>query len=79
MDPMIDFVRERTTDLQRTAATVRRDRDLRQAPVAATVPSTAAVIPAAAPAMSAVAPASNQPDDPCQGVACAPSGVRHAA
>ena len=30
MDPMIDLVRERTADLQRTADSVRRDRDLRR-------------------------------------------------
>jgi hypothetical protein len=76
MDPMIDFVRERTTDLQRTAESARRDRDLRQAATAAVSTTIAAVT---ASALSAVAAASSQPDDPCQGVACAPSGVRHAA
>ena len=30
MDPMIDLVRERTADLQRTADALRRDRDLRR-------------------------------------------------
>lgn len=31
MDPMIDFVRDRTTDLRRLADGVRRERDVRKA------------------------------------------------
>ena len=30
MDPMIDLVRDRTSDLQRVASSIRRERDLRQ-------------------------------------------------
>ena len=29
MDPMIDLVRDRTSDLQRVASSIRRERDLR--------------------------------------------------
>ena len=32
MDPMIDLVRDRTSDLLRVAASIRRERDLRQRP-----------------------------------------------
>jgi hypothetical protein len=37
MDPMIDFVRDRTIDLQRVADDVRRERDLRPTEPAAAV------------------------------------------
>jgi hypothetical protein len=82
LDPMIDFVRERTTDLQRTAETVRRDRELRQmatATPAASAATTLAGEPITAPVLATVATSTGQRDDPCQGVACAQSGVRHAA
>ena len=43
MDPMIAFVRDRTTDLQRIADDVRRERDLRTAETADAVAVDAAV------------------------------------
>ena len=83
MDPMIDFVRQRTTDLQRTAEIVRRDRELRaaaaSAPAAMAASTVAAFAGVATPVVSAVTSPSGQSDDPCQSVACAPASVRHAA
>ena len=83
MDPMIDFVRQRTADLQRTADTVRRDRAFREteatAPATMAVASVAAFGGVATPVVSAVTSPSGQSDDPCQGVTCVPASVRHAA
>lgn len=74
MDPMIDFVRERTSDLQRTAETIRRDREIRHATATLPTPMTAeAWAPLAA--LTAPVPAA----DACDGVACVPVDTRHAA
>ena len=68
MDPMIDFVRERTADLQRTAESVHRDRDLRQptAPLGVAVIAGPIERPTAAPvATIAAAPAKAEVCGPC--------------
>ena len=73
MDLMRDFVRDRTIDLQRLAADVRRERDLRQ------VETTAAS--AVAPVASAAPRGRGRRRRPtCDGAECAPATVaRHAA
>jgi 2-keto-4-pentenoate hydratase len=68
MDPMIDrFVRDRTEDLQRVAATIQRERELRSTEtIAATTtdPATRLVAVADAPAAAEAAC-----DGPCEDVA----------
>ena len=72
MDLMRDFVRDRTSDLQRLAADVQRERDLRQAETA----PASVVTPVAPLRLEAVTAA----DVECDGVDCAPAAVaRHAA
>ena len=68
MDPMIDFVRERTADLQRTAESVHRDRDLRQptAPLGVAVIAGPIERPSVMPvATVAPAPATAEACGPC--------------
>ena len=67
MDPMIDFVRERTADLQRTADSVRRDRDLRQpAPLGVAVVAGSIARPTAMPVAHVTAtPATTEVCGPC--------------
>ena len=73
MDPMIDFVRGRTNDLQRVADDVRRARDLRTtaAPEAA-----AAVTPA--PRRLEPVPRTEAACPPCDPVG-SPTPAKHAA
>ncbi len=72
MDLMSDFVRDRTSDLQRLAADVQRERDLRQAE---TAPASVAT-PVAPLRLEAV----TSSDADCDGVECGPAAVaRHAA
>ena len=74
MDPMIDLVRERTSDLQRTADTIRRDREIRLSTATHPTPAPAeAWAPLAA--LAAAVPAA----DSCDGGACVPVDARHAA
>jgi hypothetical protein len=71
MDPMIGFVRDRTSDLQRIADDVRRERHLRAIDVA---PTTVAAVLGASPSVE-LAEIAELDCEPCQPSATA----RHAA
>ena len=75
MDLMRDLVRDRTADLQRVAAGVRRERDLRS-PV--TADRAARAITRAGAGMAAASPTASVAGDRCDGSG-APSGARQAA
>ncbi|HYH91831.1 MAG TPA: hypothetical protein VD763_01635 [Candidatus Saccharimonadales bacterium] len=74
MDPMIDLVRDRTADLQRTADAVRRDRrrDHGTTEVAATTPPAGLAERAPATLLEAA-------EVSCADAECAPATARHAA
>ena len=69
MDPMIDLVRDRTSDLQRVAASIRRERDLR--PIVEELP---ADMPAPTPFPTGVTAAAM----PCDGTPTVPTARRAA-
>jgi hypothetical protein len=72
MDPMIDFVRERTTDLQRTAESVHRERDLRQPGAPLGVAVVAGRLERPTPLPTTAAAASTEPGTTAAPAAAAP-------
>ena len=83
MDPMIDFVRARTADLQRTAESVHRERDLRQPAAPLGVATIAGrlerpvPVPSAAPAGAAATTKGSPKAEGC--APCPPDTARRAA
>ena len=69
MDPMIDLVRDRTSDLQRVAASIRRERDLRP-----TIDEVPVEVPAPTPFPTGVAAAAM----PCDETPTVPTARRAA-